>query len=355
MKQSFLPRVESLRGLAALSVVGYHVCSQMADGSASNWLDWFAYRTLGSVSNGMGAVVTFFVLSGFVLARSLDANPGPLRFFRNRLFRLLPAAMAVVILLTALHLQFRYYVRYEASFDPVTVILNLLMIRSDINGVMWSMTVECAATPLILFSVFVVRGYGERLLLGIITVLVVLSSWPAYAQLLGGFTNLAPLYAFIVGVLIHFRGVLMPPVKRWPVVAAIIAITAFCYCGSRTQSALVLFLECSSAATAIALIVYLPTMRFFEPLDYRPVRFYGRISYSLYLLHPIGISLAFEFLNPIAMNKSGMPLCLTVIVAAIASIVITTSAAYLSWRFIEIPAIRFGRTFGEAPAILKEI
>jgi peptidoglycan/LPS O-acetylase OafA/YrhL len=45
------------------------------------------------------------------------------RFFRNRLFRLFPAAMAVVVLLTLLHWQFGWFIGYEASFDPLNVVL----------------------------------------------------------------------------------------------------------------------------------------------------------------------------------------------------------------------------------------
>jgi exopolysaccharide production protein ExoZ len=143
-QQHFLPRIESLRGVAALTVVGYHVSGQLSASPALGWLDAFAYRSFATLSNGVGAVVTFFVLSGFVLARSLDSNPDPVRFFRHRLFRLFPAAAAAIALLSALHWQFGTYVGFEASFDPVNVILNMLMIKSDINGVMWSMTVECA-------------------------------------------------------------------------------------------------------------------------------------------------------------------------------------------------------------------
>jgi hypothetical protein len=65
---------------------------------------------------------------------------------------------------------------------------------------------ECAATPLILLSVWFFRKCGEPALWGVIATLVALSSWGPYVHLLGGFTNLAPLYAFVVGVMIHFRG-----------------------------------------------------------------------------------------------------------------------------------------------------
>ena len=205
-KTDFLPRLESLRGVAALTVVGYHVYGQLSGGLLYGWFDGLALKAVSAVSNGFGAVVTFFVLSGFVLARSLDGNPDPVRFFRNRVFRLFPAAMAVVALLTALHWKFGLFIGYEAGFDPLDVILNLLMIRSDINGVMWSLTVECVATPLILLSVWLLRKQGERPLWILITVLLALSSWGPYVHLLGGFANLAPLYAFVVGVLLHFRG-----------------------------------------------------------------------------------------------------------------------------------------------------
>ena len=39
-------------------------------------------------------------------------------------------------------------------------------------------------------------------------------------------------------------------------------------------------------------------MALFKPLDFKLVRFYGRISYSFYLLHPLGILFAYRAINP---------------------------------------------------------
>jgi peptidoglycan/LPS O-acetylase OafA/YrhL len=347
-KTGFIPRLESLRGVAALTVVGYHVNSQLLGGTSNGWFDTLVGRVLGACANGTGAVVTFFVLSGFVLARSLDSNSDSVRFLRNRLFRLLPAAAATVVLLTVLYWKFGFYVGFRASFDPVNVILNMLMIRSDIDVVMWSMTVECAATPLILLSVWSLQKHREPQLWGLMIVLIAVSSWGPYVHLLGGFTNLAPLYAFIVGVLIHFKGKQRPSsLGPGPAtIVAIIAIALFCFCGSRTQSALVLLLECLSAAAVIALVAWRPAMALFKPLDFGPVRFYGQISYSFYLLHLIGISFAFRLIKPVAWNAAGLPLSLTVIVATAVAILLTTPAAYICWRFVEMPAISFGKSFG---------
>jgi peptidoglycan/LPS O-acetylase OafA/YrhL len=351
-KRNFLPRIESLRGIAALTVVGYHVGNQL-ESPAYGGFDAFIHRTLLALSNGVGAVVTFFVLSGFVLARSLEGNPSSIRFFRNRLFRLFPAAIGVVSLLTILHWQFGFYVGYEATFGPIEVILNLLMMRSDINGVMWSMTVECAATPLILSSYWLFQKNGARPLWSLITVLVALSSWGPYVHLLGGFTTLAPLYAFVVGVLLHFQGAAITSLidRRLATTAGIAAMTVFCICGTRTQSALVLLLECLSASTLILLIVWHPTTPLFKPLDFKLVRFYGRISYSFYLLHPLGISIAFRVFDPLIISLPDVPLSIRMVLTTLASIVLTTPAAYLAWRFIEIPAIAVGAIFGRTQTL----
>src|SRR5207245_5624815 len=100
-KLDFLPRLESLRGIAAVAGVGYHSFAQ-------------SYETL---VYGMAPVVMFFVLSGFVLARSLQNNPDPLVFFRNRFFRLIPPAAAVVMSLSALYLKVGFSL-YQPSLDP---------------------------------------------------------------------------------------------------------------------------------------------------------------------------------------------------------------------------------------------
>src|SRR3981081_701136 len=88
----------------------------------------------------------------------------------------------------------------------------------------------------------------------------------------------------------HFRGArLASLIGQRLRTTAIIAIVIFCFCGTRTQSALVVMLECLSAATLVVLIAYRPMAGLFDPLDFKICRFYGRISYSFYLLHTLGI------------------------------------------------------------------
>jgi len=143
------------------------------------------------------------------------------------------------------------------------------------------------------------------------------------------------------------------PVLLVAAVAGIAAIAIFYFCGTRTQSSLIFLLECLSAATLIVLIVWHPTKALFKPLDLKLVRFYGRISYSFYLLHTLGISFAFRIFDPLALNAFGVPLSITTVFATLLSILLTTPAAYFAWRFVESPAIAIGASFGRVQTIVS--
>lgn len=350
MPQVFLPRIESMRGIAALTVVGYHVSGQFAGTPSGDW-DTIESCVLKGLTNGIGAVVGFFVISGFVLARSLETNPDPYRYFRNRLFRLFPAGVAAVALFTALYQWFGIYVMHEGDFSPINVLLNMLMIRTDINVVMWSMKVECFATPLIFISAWLLKRNRASWLWAAILALFSLSFWGPYVHLLGDATNLAPLYAFVVGVLAQHYGKrlskILPPVAT---VTAILSVIVFFYCGTRKQTAPILMLECLSAAWLVALIAWRP-VSIFKFLDSGVVRFYGRISYSFYLLHTLGILFANKLLTVGNFQLSELPISVASIIFTLPSVLITTPAAYLSWRFIEIPFINLGKNTQRAVVI----
>jgi len=346
MRQGFLPRIESMRGIAALTVLTYHVWVQFSDVPAAGALDAAAFYILTGL-NGTAAVVCFFVISGFVLARSLEDNPEPGRYFRNRVFRLFPAAVAVVGLLTVLHHWFGIYVMWEGDFGPGNVFLNMLMIRTDINAVMWSMKVECFATPLILFSAWLVQRDRTGWLWVMIVVLFFLSFWGPYVHALGDATNLAPLYAFIGGVLAQYYGRRLSHAPSSLAVSIIATLSvALCwYCGTRKQTAPILLVECLCAALLVASIAWRP-LAIFKPLDLGVVRFYGKISYSFYLLHVLGMLFATRLLGLAKFPISELPISVATVIVTIVSILLITPAAYLSWRFIEIPFVSFGKNIG---------
>ncbi|MGX4803534.1 acyltransferase family protein [Bradyrhizobium guangdongense] len=330
----FVPRLESLRGLAAVSIVAYHGVNGFYDTKAT----------------GLSAVILFFVLSGFVLARSLTKNRNPVEFVRARLFRLYPAAISTVLLFTFLHFQFGLY--DGRDFSAVNVSMNALMLRSDINGPMWSMTVEIVAIPVVLVAFWMCEHFGPRSTIPVIAILFGLSFSGEYSKLLGGVTNLAPLYGFVVGLALHFAGPLMVESfgsRRG--LAAVLACSVLLICGVRGQPPLIVFVEIAASGVLISLVAFDPQSRLFAFLDLRPVRFIGRISYSFYLLHMIGLALALH-----VVTIQDAPL-LSVVLGSILGIFFTIPMAWLSWRFVEVPFIerrkrspRFRPASNSAPA-----
>jgi peptidoglycan/LPS O-acetylase OafA/YrhL len=323
-RSAFLPRLEVMRGYAAVSVLAFHACM----------LSW------DMIAGGMAPVIVFFVLSGFLLARSLDRDSDPVIFVRHRVFRLLPAAIATVLLLTLAYHRFGFYVGFRPSFDPLNVVLNALLIKSDINGVMWSLTVECVAVPVILMSHALLRRHGAAPVWGLVAVLAALSFWGPYVHLLGGFTNLAPLYAFIVGLLVQSGGAaptrrLQPTGATFVVAAAVIVMVIVAI---RKQTAVTIAFETICASVLVGLAAFGPgRLAALRPFDLDLVRFYGRISYSFYLLHMSGLVIATRLLP---LDQSPAVRAASLFLTAL---VITTPAAWLMWRFVEAPFINLGR------------
>jgi exopolysaccharide production protein ExoZ len=321
-KLEFLPRLESLRGLAALWVVAFHSFNQFIDTAVT----------------GIAPVVLFFALSGFVLARSLSNNPDLLTFFRHRIFRLFPAGIAVVLLLAALHAAFGLFLSQEASFSWANIVLNALMIKHDINGSMWSMTVECAATPLIFLSFWMCVRFGPGSVIPLSLVLFALSFYGPYAHVLGGIANIASIYAFVFGVWMHFEGRrFVVAIQPYGTAIALGALAVLLFCGHRKQTAIMFLLEAASSAALVGLVAFESGSRLFRCLDIHWVEFYGKISYSFYLLHMIGIWVVIRVIS-----LDGWPILAGVIVTTLATI-LTTPLAWLSWRFIERPCVRLGR------------
>ena len=203
-----------------------------------------------------------------MLARSLDRDSDPVRFLRNRVFRLFPAAMAVVRCLPCCtgnsacssDRSVVRSVRRDPEFADYPE-------RHQWRDVVDDGRMRCdAADP---DERLAVSQSGERPLWSLVAVLFGLSFWGSYVHLLGGFTNLAPFYAFVIGVLVHFKGVRIASLAG-PGLATAVGITAiavYIYCGAKKQTAPILMIECLSAATLVALIAGRPAMALFRPLD----------------------------------------------------------------------------------------
>lgn len=154
-----LPGFDSLRLLGALSVLFSHSYLIAQDTEATEPLQ----QLLKGDKNiaGLYGVFTFFIVSGFLLARSLDRNPSPIRFIINRLLRLVPGfsvcilfcALIVGPVSTALTIQdyfssagWIHYIKESlATFAdaPLPGVFNYTSsIAQVVNGSLWSLRAE---------------------------------------------------------------------------------------------------------------------------------------------------------------------------------------------------------------------
>lgn len=171
-KTRFLPQLESLRGVAALSVAYAH-CSVPAlftlgfPPGFTGTFETFVRRPLSWILSGPPAVMVFFVISGFVLSLSLDKVSGSLRAFAvfaaRRVLRIYPAHLVALILFVpfAYFTVFRLPVADPAALEATThgmkwwldgavyghlnrveLLHTALLYNNYYNPVTWSLTVE---------------------------------------------------------------------------------------------------------------------------------------------------------------------------------------------------------------------
>jgi peptidoglycan/LPS O-acetylase OafA/YrhL len=169
-------RLQSLRGLAALCVLGGHTAQTFSTKTAIQHQVWFQPNA---------AVILFFVLSGYVLTLSLDRDRNLLRFAIRRLFRLLPVYWAGVLVgagcwLLAFHPPLddaatEFNVAISQSAQAVTwqnIWPNLVVKTVSMNGPLWSIQAELFVAPFIPLMVFVSRRVPLMVDFAVVSVLI---------------------------------------------------------------------------------------------------------------------------------------------------------------------------------------
>src|SRR6185369_11951996 len=91
-------------------------------------------------------------------------------------------------------------------------------------------------------------------------------------------------------------------------------------------------------------LAYRPDLPGARLLDWRPMRFYGRISYSLYLLHPAVIIVMSILTGALGAGVvAGVPTTMLALAVVLAVIAAATPLAAWSYRWIERPGVALGR------------
>jgi peptidoglycan/LPS O-acetylase OafA/YrhL len=352
-----------LRGLAALVVVASHAWrspwNDPSGGTTTFPYSWAEHvyggwttDVLSVLANGAAAVDLFFVISGFVLLQSLTRGPdsnwvNAARFVVARVFRIYPAVLVTIGTFTLIFYATGASICSPAAYEPIKLLRNALLLDTEIVGVMWTLRVEMLAIPLLILGFFLLRRLGNVALVILLAILLALATWRVWIGLIDPTLGLALLPFFAVGMLVF--GVGKKPWSWIPsgpaaalliVIAVMLSVPLLPHFGARPYH---IEMVCDAYIVGLLAFANLGAVgRFFEhPI----VRFYGRISYSFYLINPLTL---FAFWHmPEALGQImqlPVPGILVALTMFLTSVVVTTPIAWLMYKYVERPGVALGRS-----------
>ncbi len=344
----FFPALDGLRAVAALMVVFHHARTHWLWG----WLE------------GWNGVTLFFVLSGFLittLALREEEMLGALRwraFVVRRVFRIVPiyvvslALYVVAMVAVGIGASHRgSFVHampwYVSPFPEVPFFTHTHIVFS----LAWSLGIEekfYLLWPLLAFVLLRGRARGR---LGLALVLALLFQLPiAFSS---GGRALAPYTAILAGCVLaflmqnrsSFKHLSRLGSRPWffASLGLLIAVQGLTHvlnptaAGFRVASPYYYLPYSIAAALLVAsLVLRAPGSGSFES---GPMRLIGRVSYPLYLTHPIALALAAAVIAP-----GGL---VTELVYLGVGIALSLSLAYGLHRVVEKPLVRVGKRRAE--------
>jgi peptidoglycan/LPS O-acetylase OafA/YrhL len=345
-KRGRLAFLDSLRGVAALYVVAFHLLYVPEPPPvAGNWV-------LSRIAEfGGTGVFLFFIISGFSLALTMprhDRTTWPAASYGvSRFFRIVPLFYAMLAV---------YLVRAAAMHLPfpslLEIAVNLLMIfnffpwkQEGIVHASWTIGVEMlfyvAFLPIFRMRLRykVAIAAGSAVAFGIFAPIFD-AIYPKYSLLIY-FSVAGYISFFVLGMVAHDLYVAL---ERRAGAAAIGRAMAV---AGAVALFLILLIEKSGGninfriPIALGYAALLVGCGLWRPrlLERGPLRFYGKISYSLYLLHPLVLFHASPIFRAIFVYLSGTAAYFACLAVAYA---IVTALAYLTYRLVEAPGIRAG-------------
>jgi peptidoglycan/LPS O-acetylase OafA/YrhL len=368
--------LDSVRGIAALVVVLCH-CWLL---NSNAFMDAHVglVNGLSSISNlffyclsrlkeaGHSAVIVFFVLSGFVLAYSLQKNPTPYsRYLIKRTFRLYPAFLFAIFIsyvlhsiIGAQHESASEWFRAEVLNPDMTLETLLKHFAAwgtveshGLNIAIWSLVHEMRISlifPIILFSV-VRHGWRSILIWWLVSVFFTLLTFFQTGIVIEGtdvhtfgrtfFDSAYFVVFFAVGAFLAIeRERVASRMGALPIWMRVFLFVIVAYLLLKTDySDHTLaggandYMRGLGAVGLIALALGITTFR--AVLYRRSLLWLGRVSYSLYLVH---IPILYVITQTIGQSWS-------VVQTSIVVIPLSLVAAELMARAIEFPSVELGK------------
>ena len=335
--------IQALRAIAVIAVIVFHFNEELLPG-------------------GFRGVDLFFVISGFVITRSIylsvDKNSFSIaNFYWNRMWRILPALSFMLILSTMWTVCFVYPSHYEIFFEalPFSIlqISNFFFLQqgdyfelgNHENPLLhtWSLGVEeqfYLIYPLIFTSCIVAANFKNRL----VNKLLLLSSVSLIGFLIleynflgnWSFYNFATrIWQFIAGGLAFLLSSRIKSLQKnnllcWSILSFSIVVEILIFFSDHERQSLEYIILTIFFTLNSAILISLGTEKVLcKKLLWVPLLYIGRISYSLYLFHWPILCFAKQFED----NEG-------IILYKILSLL---TLSVFSFHFLESPIRKYGR------------
>lgn len=339
-QQGFSMPLHALRGIAAIIVLLCHIQNRVNEA--------FPELIYVSFFNGAAAVTFFFVLSGLVVGAALAKNglsfPSVSLYFHRRFFRIMPLVFVTVtlgglyLLFIDPHLRYPQNPKEYGDFTPLKFVAGYIGYSLKANPPTWSIFVELIGSLLI--PLMLLTGNSVRNILLGLAACIALSLLPINLKHFWHFFMIS----FFLGLTILLWGkwladiaAKLPLVVFWLIILAL--VTGFYIARPLTTpnygSPLIVYLETLFILPVVGIIYYLPER--FSLLNARIFKFFGDVSYSLYLTHTILLIILLNAVTSL-MGHTG----LAALFFCVSSICCSFVVAQISYRTIEIGGTRLG-------------
>ena len=330
--------IDAIRGLAACLVLLQHSLYQ--SGLLGEWPSTTLTGFIpGRLELGETGVVAFFLVSGFVIPLSLEKTSNFLLFWSHRALRIYPLYVLVFIIG---FLVFHGGSVHSIQAFCVNALSHLLFIQEYLRqeefvGGSWTLSLEMV-WYIIISGLFLVSLNKKTYLLVGLGVLV--SVFAQISCAIGSHLpmgRLSMLLCCVLGLVCYRRDQRHISGQAFVMLAAVLVLTVVInlYVGLDlfpSPHPTASFRMAINSWAFAAIIFFVPFFTRRQAIwGHAGAGFLGRISYSVYLLHPIVLYLLSS--TPLR----GIPLIGS-------TFVLTVALSNLTYRFVEAPPIRFGHS-----------
>ena len=358
MNKVYFPNLNGLRFIAALLVIIHHV-------EQFKSLLGYENHKPNVIVNGIGklGVILFFVLSGFLITYLLLAEEEETKtisvkdFYIRRILRIWPLYYLVIVLsffifsrisfLEISHWSALLFERFSLKLILFIVFLpNLALITFPpvpYASQAWSVGVEeqfyflwpvlmkkVKNKAFVLYSVII--SYLFIFLVGF--PILKLFYWSNYIQVVKEFMHFCNIDCMAIGgvfalYLFKKNKILAFFYHKYVQLFTLIAVIGLIISG---YSIPYVYVEIMAVLFGVIILNLASNLNCIMKLEYRPINYLGKISYGLYMFHPLGIIISLKVLNHMGTRN--------IILQYFFCILLTTVIAGISYHFFESYFIR---------------